>query len=130
MRSKLLPHPYKFIGLVVFILALLLPIILGALDGSSWEESAHRRHIAQTAMLVGLLIIILSKEKLEDEFIDFCRLRAFRAALIAGIVYFLQDVFGTFSGNLVHSSGGLLLMQTAVYLVVFHLMKSGVGDGK
>ena len=130
MRSKLLPHPYKFIGLLIFILALIFPIILGALDGSSWDESSQRRHIAQTAMLVGLLIIILSREKLEDEFIDSCRLRAFRAALIAGIVYFLQDVFGTFGGNLVHSSGGLLLMQTAVYLVVFHLMKSGMGDGK
>ena len=130
MRSKLLPHPYKIIGLVLFLLAFLVPLILGFLNTQSWDEASPRRQVAQTAMLIGLFIMILSREKIEDEFVDHCRLRAFRAALFASIVYFLMDVFGTFSGNLQNNSFGLLMMQIGVYVLVFQIGKSGVGNGK
>jgi hypothetical protein len=118
------------IGLSLFLLAFLVPLVMGFLHEQSWEETAPRRFAAHAVMLIGLFLVILSKEKVEDEFVDYCRLRAFRAALFASIVYFLMDVFGTFSGNLVHSSFGLLMMQIGVYLLVFHIGKSGLVNGK
>jgi len=131
MKSKLLPHFYKILGISVCFLAFITPIIMGmVLELSNWELNEPRRQIASTIMLIGLLLFILSKEKIEDEFIDFCRLRAFRAALIAGIIYFLQDAFGTFNGNLANSAFGLLIMEIAVYIVVFYVSKAGWINGK
>ena len=130
MKSKLLPHFYKIIGLCVFLLAFVTPIIMGLLHQQSWEQTESRRQIANTIMLVGLLLFILSKEKTEDEFVDYCRLIAFRAAFIAGIIYFLQDAFGAFKGNLVNSSFGLLIMEIGVYVIIFYISKAGWFNGK
>ena len=130
MKSKLLPHFYKVIGLCVFSLAFIIPIIMGMLHQQNWEQTESRRQIASTIMLIGLLLFILSKEKTEDEFVDYCRLIAFRAAFIAGIIYFLQDSFGTFKGNLVNSSFGLLIMEIGVYVITFYISKAGWINGK
>jgi hypothetical protein len=98
---------------------------MGMLHQQSWEATEGRRQVAHTIMLIGLLIFILSREKTEDEFINLCRLKAFRAALMAGILYFIQDAFGTFNGNFVHSSFGLLIMEIGVYVLVFYFSKAG-----
>ena len=125
MKPRLLPHTYKIVGLCVFSLAFLIPIIMGMLHQQSWEQTEPKRQIANTIMLIGLLLFILSREKIEDEFMNFCRLRAFRAAFIAGVIYFLQDAFGTFNGNLINSSFGLLMMEIVVYVVIFYFSKAG-----
>jgi hypothetical protein len=130
MKSNLLPNFYKTVGLCVFSLAFVVPIIMGMLHQQSWEQTEGRRQIANAVMLIGLLVLILSKEKTEDEFINHCRLTAFRAAFITGIIYFLQDAFGTFNGNLVHSSFGLLIMEIGVYMVIFYISKAGWLNGK
>ena len=130
MRSRLLPYTFKIVGLLIFLIAFISPIILGMLQLQSWEQSEPRRQIANTIMLFGILLFVLSKEKIEDEFIDFCRLRAFRAAFVAGIIYFLQDAFGTFNGNILNSSFGLLIMELLVYVVIFYIGKAGLINGK
>lgn len=130
MRSKLLPYPCKIVGCLVFLVAFISPIVIGMLQVQNWEQSEPRRQIANTIMLIGVLLFILSKEKIEDEFIDFCRLRAFRAAFIAGIIYYLQDAFGTFNGNILNSSFGLLIMELLVYVVIFYVGKAGLFNGK
>lgn len=130
MKSNLLPNSFKFIGATTFVLAFLVPIILGYFDPQSWDETEGHRQIAQTIMLLGLSAFILSKEKIEDEFINACRLKAFKVAFVSGIIYFLQDAFGTYSGALLNSSFYLLMMQILVYCVVFYLLKSGLTNGK
>jgi len=130
MQSKLLPHYYKLVGISIFTLAFIIPLIMGMLHQQSWEQTLPRRQIANTIMLIGLLIFILSREKIEDEFVDFCRLRAFRTAFIAGLIYFLQDTFGTFNGNLTNSSFGLLIMEIGVYVVMFYFLKGGLLNDK
>jgi hypothetical protein len=130
MQSRLLPRAYKIVGLTLFSLAFLVPIILGLVNQEPWEQTAFRRQVANSIMLFGLLLFMLSREKVEDEFVDFCRLRAFRTALIAGVIYFLQDAFGTLGGNLVNSSFGVLIMQIAVYVVMFYVLKAGLFNGK
>ena len=127
MASYLLPRSFKITGLIVSALAFLATIFSGVLQPASWEDSEPRRKIANAVLLLGLLFIILAKEKIEDEFVGFCRLRAFRAALLTGLVYFLLDYTGVFSGNITGSSFGLMLAEMLVYLAVFYLSKPGVG---
>lgn len=130
MPYKLLPHSFKIIGITVFSLAFITPILLGMLHQESWESTESRREIANTFMLIGLLVFIISREKIEDEFVNYCRLIAFRAALIGGIIYFLQDAFSNINSNLAHSSFGLLLMEIAVYLTIYYMAKFGWINGK
>lgn len=130
MESNLLPNSFKLIGVATFGLAFLTPIVIGMVSPQSWEETESRRQIAQTFMLLGLSALILSKEKIEDEFINACRLKAFKVAFVAGILYYLQDAFGTYSGALLNSSFYLLVMQIGVYCVIFYLLKSGLTNGK
>ena len=127
MQSSLLPRSFKITGMVIAVLAFLAPILFGMMESNSWEYGEPRRKIANAALLIGLLLIVLAKEKVEDEFIDFCRLRAFRAALLTGLIYFLLDYLGLFKGTLTGSSFGLMLAETLIYLMVFNLSKSGIG---
>ena len=130
MKSNLLPNSFKFLGVTIFALAFLIPIAMGLLNPQPWDDTENRRQIAQAIMLVGLLILILSKEKIEDEFINSCRLKAFKVAFIAGIIYFLQDAFGTYNGSLLNSSFYLLIMQIGVYCIIFYVLKAGWTNGK
>ena len=130
MKSNLLPNSFKFLGVTIFALAFLIPIAMGLLNPQPWDDTENRRQIAQAIMLVGLLILILSKERIEDEFINSCRLKAFKVAFIAGIIYFLQDAFGTYNGSLLNSSFYLLVMQIGVYCIIFYVLKAGWTNGK
>lgn len=130
MKSSLLPNSFKLIGVATFGLTFLTPIVIGMVSPQSWEDTESRRQIAQTFMLLGLSALILSKEKIEYEFINACRLKAFKVAFVAGILYYLQDAFGTYSGALLNSSFYLLVMQIGVYCAIFYLLKSGLTNGK
>ena len=127
MQTNLLPRSFKFTGILLTALAFLAPIVLGMLQPHSWEAGEPARKVANAVILLGLLFIILAKEKTEDEFISFCRMRAFRAALLTGLIYFLLDYTGVFSGAITGSSFGLMLAETLIYLAVFYISKSGIG---
>ena len=130
MKSNLLPNCFKLIGATTFALAFITPIVIGFINQQAWVETESRRQIAQTIMLLGLSAFILSKEKIEDEFINACRLKAFKVAFVSGIIYFLQDAFGTYSGALINSSFYLLMMQIGVYCIIFYILKAGLTHGK
>ena len=130
MKSNLLPNYFKFIGATTFALAFITPIVMGFINQQPWDETESRRQIAQTIMLLGLSAFILSKEKIEDEFINACRLKAFKVAFVSGIIYYLQDAFGTYSGALINSSFYLLMMQIGVYCIIFYILKAGLTHGK
>ncbi len=82
---KLLPHYFKWIGLVIFLGGLFLGLIGGIgskdfIEGMeiAWGESVECEiqpffpekvlHVLDFTMLIGLLLYILSKNKTEDEF--------------------------------------------------------------
>lgn len=130
MKSNLLPNCFKLIGATTFALAFITPIVMGFINQQPWDETESRRQIAQTIMLLGLSAFILSKEKIEDEFINACRLKAFKVAFVSGIIYYLQDAFGTYSGALINSSFYLLMMQIGVYCIIFYILKAGLTHGK
>jgi L-asparagine transporter-like permease len=45
--------------------------------------------ILKNTMLIGLLVVTISKEKIEDEFIENLRSKSFSLAFILGVVYVL-----------------------------------------
>lgn len=84
MNKFQLGFKYKKIGLIIAIGAFVLMIGRRFIENSEWV-----RLILHGTLLLGLLIISLSKEKLEDEFIDSLRSQSYRLAFLLAIVYSL-----------------------------------------
>ena len=93
-KNLLLPHAFKKIGWVLFLPTLLLGLLM-AVDGFNgfpsflrsgpYSESAARiwNNIVLVGILLGVLFICCSRERVEDELIGRIRLNALLAALYA-----------------------------------------------
>ena len=79
-----LGNQYKKIGVIIAIGAFVLMIVK-----KYFEEPGWLKPTLHGVLLIGLLIISLSKEKLEDEFIDSLRAQSYRLAFILVILYAL-----------------------------------------
>ncbi|PCE63720.1 hypothetical protein B7P33_10615 [Sediminicola luteus] len=81
-----LPYSYKNIGLALTAMAIL------ALIGTKifWDERPEGLKLALNIVLVlGMLIISLAKEKVEDELMQSLRTQSYRWAFVTGVVYAL-----------------------------------------
>ena len=81
----LLPNHYKKVGIALLIASLTALIARKYL----FEDVDIVQEIGRKGMLLALLLITLSKEKIEDELITKLRGQAFAAAFIAGVIYTL-----------------------------------------
>lgn len=79
-----LSHRFKKIGYYVAFGTFGLMIAKKFIDEPEWVKSALR-----VLLLIGMLIISMSKDKVEDEFIDSLRSKSYRLAFIMGVLYAL-----------------------------------------
>lgn len=84
MNKFQLGNQYKKVGVIIAIGSFILMIARKYFEDSEWV-----RPILHGTLLLGLLIVSLSKEKLEDEFIDSLRSQSYRLAFLMAIVYSL-----------------------------------------
>lgn len=85
----LLPNYYKKVGIGLLILSLVTLITRKYLI----DDGELIRQIARKGMLLSLLLITMSKEKIEDELIIKLRGQAFAFAFVAGVIYTLIQPF-------------------------------------
>ncbi|WP_299521258.1 hypothetical protein [Winogradskyella sp.] len=88
-----LPHKWKLGGIIicVILILMLLGLKLTRTD-SLWSDFALQR-----ALLISLLIVSLSKDKIEDEMIVSLRAKSFTLAFILAVLYALiQPVINAF----------------------------------
>ncbi len=78
-----LPHRFKYIGATIvtasfltFFLRMVFP-----------EQKELIRHIGRTGLIVGMLMISLSKDKIEDERTNALKAQSYAIAFILGVVY-------------------------------------------
>lgn len=81
----LIPNHYKKVGIVLLIVSIAALITRKYL----FEDVDIVQEIGRKGMLLALLLITLSKEKIEDELITKLRGQAFAVAFIAGVIYTL-----------------------------------------
>jgi len=87
-----LPNKFKIMGLVVFIVSLILSILLEIyFENNKYQDLFVR--IAKTGVVLGLLMISISKEKIEDELIAKIRMQSFNYAVIAAVIVYLTMPF-------------------------------------
>ncbi|WP_426090677.1 hypothetical protein [Flavobacterium sp. DSR3-2] len=83
-----LPNKFKIVGLVLFITSILSIILFESFFGNSKYYSLLDR-IAQTGLVLGLLIISISKEKMEDELMIKIRLQSYNYAVMGAVLLYL-----------------------------------------
>ncbi|MEN8912538.1 MAG: hypothetical protein ABF257_01695, partial [Polaribacter sp.] len=75
---------YKKVGFMIAIGSFVLMIAIKYIDNPEWLKP-----FLHGILLIGLLLISVSKEKIEDEYIDSLRSQSYRLAFILAIVYAL-----------------------------------------
>ena len=83
-----LPNKFKIVGLVLFITSILSIIVFESFFGNSKYYGLLDR-IAQTGLVLGLLIISISKEKMEDELMIKIRLQSYNYAVMGAVLLYL-----------------------------------------
>lgn len=124
-----LPNYWKKIGLGLFIIPILMFIAIKFMD----NDFMVLKNVLRKIILVGLLIITISKEKIEDEFIESLRSRAFSFAFVIGAVYVLiMPIINYLVFSLIKPSKAnfedlgdfqVLWFLFFFYLVVFEMLK-------
>ena len=87
-----LPYKFKIVGLVVFIVSMISSILLEIyLEKYKYNNLINR--IVISIAILGLLIISISKEKIEDELILKLRMQSYNYAVIGAVIVYLTMPF-------------------------------------
>ncbi len=81
-----LPNKFKAIGLGIFIVSLLFTLAL-PFTLENYEHNNLFDKAVKSLLLLGLLVISISKEKVEDELIITLRMKSYSYAFIGGVLY-------------------------------------------
>ncbi|MFD2588501.1 hypothetical protein ACFSQJ_16305 [Croceitalea marina] len=122
-----LPNKYKKIGWAIIIGAFVLMIAKKFVDEPTWVKPVLRN-----VMILGFLMVSISKEKIEDELMASLRATSYRLALIIGVLYALIQPYVTYGieslldpANAKIDNGyfQVLLYILLVQIMFFHALK-------
>lgn len=124
---KLLPHYFKWIGIGIIFLGFIMGIddfLMGFLSGISRSPiGAYERmlpeiysRISDYPLLIGLLIVILSRSKTEDEYTLKLRYESAFIVLITTILVFI--ILYAFNPEFKIQPGVFILLQMLGYFIV------------
>jgi hypothetical protein len=88
MRRYQLSNVFKKIGAALAVLSFILLFV----NAYSWDSETVR-HITRYGMLIGLLLVVVSKEQFEDERITQLRAQAFTYAFVFGVIMAIAQPF-------------------------------------
>ncbi|PQJ78304.1 hypothetical protein [Polaribacter porphyrae] len=121
MNKFQLSHQFKKVGYFIALGTFILMIGRKYIDNSEWI-----RPILHGILLIGMLIISLSKEKLEDEFIDSLRSQSYRIAFVLVILYALIQPLINYGVGLLFDKSekleGFDYFQVLFYMLIVQLM--------
>lgn len=96
-------------------------------------ETEWLKQLLQKTLLVGMLIMSLSKDKVEDEMTISLRAQSYAIAFVIGVIYALVMPYVEFGvSNMVHSGGEtfkdlgdfqVLLFMLMIQLMFYHNLK-------
>ncbi len=135
MNFKLLPNHFKKIGLTVFFISFFLGGGDSFMDGFKQVNPGTHHYfkdlygpflskVISVSPIIGLLLYLLSKEKIEDEYIKLFRLETFQTATIIGLLIGL--VLYVFNENLKFSLESFLFIYLLIYFFILSIKKSNL----
>lgn len=116
-----LPHSAKNIGYYIAFGTFGLMIAKKFFEEPEWVKPALR-----ISLLVGMLVISMAKDNIEDELIDSLRSKSYRLAFIMGVVYALVQPLINFGvGSLLNDNtvlNGFDYFQVLFFMLLVQLM--------
>ena len=95
MNKFQLSNKFKKIGLYIALGAFVFLFVRKYIDAPEWV-----RGMLKGILIFGLLVISISKEKIEDEYIETLRAQSYRLAFIMAVIYALVQPFINYSVGL------------------------------
>ena len=130
------PNKFKIVGLVLVIISFISIVMNAAfLENTKYYYLFHR--LASTTVVLGLLVISISKEKIEDELIAKIRMQSYNYAVIATVLvhlitpffnytfFFKPSIEQEYSGSEDLAVIGLLL---TIQILVFRRLKKSYNE--
>ncbi len=140
-NSLLIPNRYKVLGWIIFLIASALHIAVNLFEipflkiefqlirGYDWADASGLDEIIFSFVLIGLLLISFAKEKNEDEYISFLRLKSWQwAVLISYAILFFANwlIYGTmYLAFMVYNMFTVLLVFIIKFNYSLYLLKKG-----
>ncbi|WP_299100805.1 hypothetical protein [uncultured Winogradskyella sp.] len=125
-----LPHRFMSIGVAIVVLSIVMMFVRAfIMDG----ETEWLKQLLQKTLLVGMLIMSMSKDKIEDEMTISLRGQSYAVAFIVGVIYALIMPYVEFGVSNAVNSGGeaykdlgdfqVLLFMLMIQLMFYHNLK-------
>ena len=125
-----LSHQFMAVGIAIASLSIIMMFVRAfAMEG----ETEWLKLLLKKVLLVGMLIMSLSKDKVEDEMTVSLRAQSYAIAFIVGVIYALVMPYVEFGvSNAVHSGGEafkdlgdfqILLFMLMIQLMIYHNLK-------
>jgi hypothetical protein len=118
--SKLqLPNKYKTVGVIVLIASILTLIGLRFIE----DESEIFRDLVEKSILIGLLLISVSRDKEEDELTVKLRSQSYVMAFIFGVFYALAQPYVTYAIVMIfNKESNESLLQLGDFQLLFFML--------
>ncbi len=117
MDKYQLPNYFKKIGLGLFVISFI-SLFINAFSINAPEFRLMSRY----GMLIGMLIISISKEKIEDELITKLRMQSYTFAFIAGVFFSLVMPFVDYLVDLLFQTNEALLKDMGDWQILWILL--------
>lgn len=125
-----LPHQFIVVGVVVAAISIIMMFVRASVMNGDTE---WLKLLLQKTLLIGMLLMSVSKDKIEDEMTVSLRAQSYTVAFIVGVVYALVMPYVEFGvSNVVHSGGEVykdlgdfqvLLFMLMIQLMFYHTLK-------
>ena len=134
MNFQILPNRFKTIGLILFIIGFVIPLILAFTSGfsepyTSNETSRLSEKVIDSSLskwldiltIVGMLVYMLSKEKVEDDYIIKLRLESYQIATILCLIVII--ILHIINNEMMFNVSDFIYAFIILYLITFYLKK-------
>lgn len=124
-KSVLLPNNMKVVGIIISIISLGAGILIKTTNEGS-ENSDLIALFTYTGMILGLLLVSLSQEKIEDERVDRLRAQSMQFAFIfAAISTVIRPMIDLIFGDPIEmeQAHSVVFMMLLVYNIFFLFLK-------
>lgn len=119
-----LPHRFMYVGIAVSVIALIMMFIRAfIMDG----DTEWFKLFLQKILLVGMLLISISSDKIEDEMTIQLRAQSYMVAFVMGVIYALVMPYVELSVSNVVNNGGEIYkdlgdFQVLLFMLLMQLM--------
>lgn len=127
-RIIILPWYIKYVGGAIAIISFInatLQLLSETQITTFFDPNADIKVFAVYAMLIlGLVLIVFSKEKIDDEYVNYIRLKSFLISVALHSLFFLILSFTNFTLSLINFPA-IILMDSIllIYILAFYLQK-------